>query len=147
METIRCDIVSAHEQIYSGEANRVIVPGAAGELGIYPRHAPLMTLLKPGPLRVVQSDGEEFVFFAGGGILEVMPHLVTVLADTAVRADHLDQAAAVRARDEAERKLKDQAVGMEFAEAELQLKRALAELRAIEQFQLRTKYKKPEGSG
>lgn len=138
--TFRCDIVSAHQEVFSGEASMVIASGEAGELGIQPRHAPLMTTLKPGPIRVIQEDGEEFVFFAGGGVLEVMPHLVTVLADTAVRASDIDEAAAVQARDEAERMMKEHTGGLEFAEAEMQLKKALAELRAVEKFRRRTKF-------
>ena len=93
--TIQCDIVSAQEEIFSGEATMVFATGSVGELGISPRHAPLITQLKPGPVRVQRPDGEEAFFFVGGGILEVMPHIVTVLADTAVRADDLDEAAAV----------------------------------------------------
>ena len=83
---IQCDIVSAHEMIFSGSANMVVAMGENGELGITPGHAPLMTTLKPGPVRVLMKDGVETVFFAAGGILEVMPHLVTVLADTATPA-------------------------------------------------------------
>jgi F-type H+-transporting ATPase subunit epsilon len=93
MTTIRCDIVSAHEEIFSGEASMVFATGLVGELGISPRHAPLITQLKPGPVRVKQANGEEVFFFVGGGILEVQPHIITVLADTAVRAADLDQAA------------------------------------------------------
>ncbi len=92
--TIQCDIVSAQEEIFSGEATMIFATGTVGELGISPRHAPLITQLKPGPVRVQRPDGDEAFFFVGGGILEVMPHVVTVLADTAVRADDLDQAAA-----------------------------------------------------
>ena len=107
--------------------------GAVGELGISPRHAPLITQLKPGPVRVQRPDGEEAFFFVGGGILEVMPHIVTVLADTAVRADDLDEAAAVRAKEEAERELQDQTGDMEVAEAQARLLEAAAQLRALEQ--------------
>ena len=106
-KTIRCDIVSAHEEIYSGEAAMIYATGMVGELGISPRHAPLITKLKPGPVRVAQPDGEEAFFYVGGGILEVQPHVVTVLADTAVRADDLDEAAATKAKEEAERELQD----------------------------------------
>jgi len=130
--TLRCDIVSAHEGIYSGLIRKCVVVGTAGEIGIYPRHAPLMTTLKPGPVRVLQEDGEEVVFIVGGGILEVMPHLVTVLADTAIRAVDLDEAAALRARDEAERILATRTGQLEFQQAEAQLLKALEELRALE---------------
>lgn len=131
-KTIRCDIVSAHEEIYSGDAAMIFATGMVGELGISPRHAPLITQLKPGPVRVLQPNGEEVFFFVGGGILEVQPHIVTVLADTAVRADDLDEAAAVRAKEEAERELQDRTGGMEVAEAQAKLAEAIAQLRALE---------------
>ena len=131
--TIHCDIVSAQEEIFSGEASMVFATGSVGELGISPRHAPLITQLRPGPVRVQKPDGEEAFFFVGGGILEVMPHIVTVLADTAVRADDLDKAAAVRAKEEAERQLQDQTGEMEVAEAQARLLEAAAQLRALEQ--------------
>ncbi len=131
-KTIRCDIVSAHEEIYSGDAAMIFATGTVGELGISPRHAPLITQLKPGPVRVQQPDGEEIFFFVGGGILEVQPHIVTVLADTAVRADDLDEAAAVRAKEEAERELQDRTGEMEVAEAQAKLADAIAQLQALE---------------
>jgi len=131
--TIHCDIVSAQEKIFSGEASMVFATGTVGELGISPRHAPLITQLKPGPVRVQQPNGEEAFFFVGGGILEVMPHIVTVLADTAVRADDLDEAAASRAKEEAERELQDHTGEMEIAEAQARLLEAAAQLRALEQ--------------
>jgi len=135
--TIQCDIVSAQEEIFSGDASMIFATGSMGELGISPRHAPLITQLKPGPVRVQQADGEEAFFFVGGGILEVMPHLVTVLADTAVRADDLDEAAAVRAKEEAERELQNQTGEMEIAEAQAQLLEAVAQIRALEQIRKR----------
>ncbi len=131
-KTIRCDIVSAHEEIYSGDAVMIFATGVVGELGISPRHAPLITQLKPGPVRVQQPDGEEIFFFVGGGILEVQPHIVTVLADTAVRADDLDEAATVRAKEEAERELQDRTGEMEVAEAQAKLAEAIAQLQALE---------------
>ena len=131
--TIQCDIVSAQEEIFSGEAEMVFATGTVVELGISPRHAPLITQLKPGPVRVQQPNGEEAFFFVGGGILEVMPHIVTVLADTAVRADDLDEAAAVRAKEEAERELQDQTGEIEIAEAQARLLEAAAQLRALQQ--------------
>ena len=131
-KTIRCDIVSAHEEIYSGDAAMIFATGAVGELGISPRHAPLITQLKPGPVRVQQPDGEEAFFFVGGGILEVQPHIVTVLADTAVRADDLDEAAAIRAKEDAERELQDRTGDMEVAEAQAKLAEAIAQLQALE---------------
>ena len=138
-KTIRCDIVSAHEEIYSGDAVMIFATGVVGELGISPRHAPLITQLKPGPVRVQQPDGEEVFFFVGGGILEVQPHIVTVLADTAVRADDFDEAAAVRAKEEAERELQDRTGEMEVAEAQAKLAEAIAQLQALEQLRKRLK--------
>ncbi len=109
-----------------------IASGTMGELGITPRHAPLMTTLRPGPVRVMMPDGEEIVFVAGGGILEVMPHLVTVLADTAERADHLDEAAAIRAKKDAERMLETRTSEMDIVEAQIKLAEAIAQLKALE---------------
>ena len=139
MSTIRCDIVSAQEEIFSGEAAMIFATGSVGELGISPRHAPLITQLKPGPVRVQKPDGEEAFFVVGGGILEVQPHVVTVLADTAVRADDLDQAAAERARDEAERALADRTGEMEVAEAQAKLAEAMAQLQALERLRKNVK--------
>ncbi|MEJ8567916.1 F0F1 ATP synthase subunit epsilon [Elongatibacter sediminis] len=138
-KTIRCDIVSAEEEIFSGEAAMIFATGAVGELGVTPRHAPLITQLKPGPVRVQQPDGEEAFFFVGGGILEVQPHIVTVLADTAVRADDLDAAAAERAKEEAERELADRTGEMEVAEAQAKLAEAIAQLQALEQLRKKLK--------
>jgi F-type H+-transporting ATPase subunit epsilon len=138
-KTIRCDIVSAHEEIFSGDASMIFATGSVGELGISPRHAPLITQLKPGPVRVQQADGEEAFFFVGGGILEVQPHIVTVLADTAVRADDIDQAAAVRAKEEAERELQDRTGDMEVAEAQAKLADAIAQLQALERLRKKLK--------
>jgi F-type H+-transporting ATPase subunit epsilon len=138
-KTIRCDIVSAHQEIYSGDAAMIFATGLVGELGISPRHAPLITQLKAGPVRVLQPDGEEAFFFVGGGILEVQPHIVTVLADTAVRADDLDKAAAVRAKEEAERELQDRTGEMEVADAQARLAEAIAQLRALEQLRKKIK--------
>ncbi len=138
-KTIRCDIVSAHEEIFSGEASMIFATGSVGELGISPRHAPLITQLKPGPVRVLHPDGEEAFFFVGGGILEVQPHIVTVLADTAVRADDIDQAAAVRAKEEAERELQDRTGDMEVAEAQAKLADAIAQLQALERLRKKLK--------
>jgi len=130
-KTIRCDIVSAHGEVFSGEASMVFATGVAGELGISPRHAPLITQLKPGPVRVLQSDGEEVFFFASGGILEVQPHEITVLADTAMRGEDLDEASARAAKEEAERQLSDRAGEMDVAEAQARLLEAAAQLQAL----------------
>ena len=131
-KTIRCDIVSAHEEIFSGEAVMVFATGIAGELGISPRHTPLITQLKAGPVRVQDEAGEEQFFFVSGGILEVQPHIVTVMADTAMRGEDLDQAAAQAAKAEAERELADRTGEMEVAEAQAKLLEAVAQLRAME---------------
>jgi F-type H+-transporting ATPase subunit epsilon len=140
--TIQCDIVSAKESIFSGKVTMCIASGISGELGIAPRHAPLMTTLKPGPVRVIMPDGEEIIFIAGGGILEVMPHLVTVLADMVIRADHLDEAAAIRAKEQAERVLQTQTGKMEFAEAQAKLMEAITQLQALERLRKMTQYKR-----
>lgn len=141
--TIRCDIVSLHEQLFSGEVLKCVVSGASGELGIYPRHAPLMTMLRPGEVRVLQAGAEEeLVFVIGGGILEVMPHLVTVMADTAVRAGDIDEAAAQRAKKEAERELHSRKGEMEIAQAEFKLHEALAQLKAVEHLRQRPKLRR-----
>ena len=131
-KTIRCDIVSAHEEIFSGEVSMVFATGIAGELGISPRHAPLITQLKPGPVRVQDEAGEEQFYFVTGGIIEVQPHVVTVMADTAMRGEDLDQAAAESAKAEAERELADRTGEMEVAEAQAKLLEAVAQLRALE---------------
>ena len=137
--TLQCDIASAQQQIFSGEVAHVVVSGDTGELGIYPQHAPLMATLKPGTVRVVLPDGEESIFFVGGGIVEVMPHLVTVLADTAIRAADIDAAAAKQAREAAERILQSRAAGLDIAEAMARLAKALAQLHALEELRRRLK--------
>ena len=139
--TIKCDVVSARRQLFSGEVVRCIVSGTSGELGIYPRHAPLMTTLKAGSVRVLPPGEEEITFIIGGGILEVMPHLVTVLADHAIRAEDVDEAAAKRAKREAERELATRTTRIELAEAEAKLLEALAQLRAVEL--VRRRHKEP----
>ncbi len=131
--SIHVDIVSAEGEIYSGSAAMVFVPAAAGELGIAPRHAPLLTTLKAGEVRVQPAGGgEEQLFWVGGGAIEIQPHLVTVLADTAARAKDLDEAAAQAAKQRAEEALKDRSGEMDLAEAQAELLRAVAQLRAIE---------------
>ena len=138
--TIRCDIVSAQAEIFHGEATMIIASGEAGELGIAPRHAPLITRLKPGQLRIITASGEEQFFYVSGGILEVQPQVVTVLTDTAVRAKDLDEVAAKRAKDEAERALADRTEKVEVAQAEVQLAQAVAQLQAIERLRRSMKH-------
>ncbi|MGA9575545.1 MAG: F0F1 ATP synthase subunit epsilon [Lysobacterales bacterium] len=138
-KSIQCDIVSAHEAIFSGEATMVFASGISGELGIAPRHAPLITQLKAGPVRVQQANGEEEFFFVSGGILEVQPHMVTVLTDTAMRGGDLDEAAARTAKAEAERQLADRSGEMDIAEAQAQLMQAVAQLAALEQLRKKLK--------
>jgi len=130
--TIHCDIVSAEAEIFSGTAAMVVITGEEGELGIAPRHAPLLTRIKPGQVRVMLPEGGEEFYYVSGGMLEVQPHVVTVLADTAARADDLDEAAAVRAKEEAERALSDRTADMEVAEAQARLAEAVAQLAALE---------------
>ena len=128
--TIHVDIVSAEEEIYSGLAEMVFAPGILGELGIAPRHAPLVSQLKPGEVRV-KTDKEELAFFISGGILEVQPHLVTVLSDTAIRAADLDEAKAIEAKKRAEEALADRASDIDYAKAQAELAEAAAQLSAI----------------
>jgi len=129
--TIHVDIVSADTSIYSGRVEAVFASAFMGEVGIYPRHTPMLTRLKPGEVRIL-VDGVEEQFYVSGGILEVQPSVVTILADTAVRADDIDEAAAIEAKAEAERSLKDRGAKMEFAEAQIKLAEAMAQLRSIE---------------
>lgn len=135
--TIHVDIVSAEGQIFSGDATMVFAPGSQGELGIAPRHAPLLTTLKAGEVRVQEEGQEEQVFYVGGGALEVQPHLVTVLADTAARARDLDEAAAHAAKQRAEDAIRSRGDKMDIAEAQAELARAVAQLRAIERLRKR----------
>jgi F-type H+-transporting ATPase subunit epsilon len=130
--TIHIDIVSAEGEIFSGDASMVFVPGSQGELGIAPRHAPLLTTLKAGEVRVQTEGRDEQSFYVGGGALEVQPHLVTVLADTAARAHDLDEAAALEAKQRAEEAMRGRTDKMDIAEAQAELARAVAQLRAIE---------------
>ncbi|MEE4330668.1 MAG: F0F1 ATP synthase subunit epsilon [Wenzhouxiangella sp.] len=137
--TIHCDIVSAESEIFSGDVSMVVVSGEEGELGIAPRHAPLLTRLKPGQVRVMLPDGGEEFYYISGGMLEVQPHVVSVLSDTAQRAGDLDEAAAVKAKEEAERALADRSAGMEVAQAQAQLAQAMAQLAALERFRRQLK--------
>ena len=129
---IHVDIVSAEGEIFSGEASMVFAPAIMGEIGIAPRHAPLLTTLQPGEVRVQTPAGEEQFFYVSGGALEIQPHLVTVLADTAVRARDLDEAAAMQAKQRAEEALRDRTDSIDVAEAQAELARAVAQIRAID---------------
>jgi len=132
MATIHVDIVSAEGEIFSGEAAMVFAPAAMGDIGIAPRHAPLLTTLRPGEVRVQVPSGEEQFFYVSGGAIEIQPHLVTVLADTALRAKDIDEAAALQAKQRAEEALRDRTGAVELAEAQAELARAAAQIKAIE---------------
>lgn len=132
MADLRVDIVSAEGNIHQGEAAMVFAPAEMGEVGIAPRHAPLLTRLKPGEVRVTTPEGENLQFFVGGGILEVQPHLVTVLADTAIRAKDADEAAAAAAKASAEEKLANAAGEMDMAKAQAELAEAAARLQFVQ---------------
>ncbi len=132
MATLTCNIVSAQEELYSGVAKMVVASGEMGELGIMPKHAPLITRLKPGQVRVIQEDDEEEFLYISGGLMEVQPHVVTILADTAIRAGDLDEAAAKEAKEKAERQLQDKEAGMDYARAQAELAEAVAQLAALE---------------
>jgi len=132
MATIHVDIVSAEGEIFSGEASMVFAPAALGDIGIAPRHAPLLTTLRPGEVRVQSPSGDEQFFFVGGGALEIQPHLVTVLADTALRAKDLDEAAAVQAKQRAEEALRNKGDAVEMAELQAQIAQYAAQIKMIQ---------------
>lgn len=129
--TLHVDIVSAEAEIFSGTATMVFAPAEMGEVGVAPRHAPLVTRLKPGEVRVQTQEGEELSFFVSGGLLEVQPHVVTVLADTAIRADDLDEAQAQEAKVRAEKMLSDKTADIDYAKAQAELAQSIAQLAAI----------------
>jgi len=135
--TVHCDIVSAEEQIYSGRVEMLIAAGRLGDLGIAPGHAPLLTELKPGPIRLLK-DGDEEIFYVSGGYLEVQPHVVTVLADTALRAHDMSEASALEAKAAAERAMHDQSSEIDQAMAAAQLAEAIAQLRTLSQLRKKT---------
>ena len=140
MSTIRCDIVSAEQEIFHGEATLVVATGELGELGIAPKHAPLITRLKPGKVVVTLASGEQLDFAISGGILEVQPQVVTVLADTAIRAKDLDEAVARKAKEEAERVLAHKDPKMSVEEAQAQLAMSIAQLSALERLRKNLKH-------
>ena len=129
--TVHTDIVSAEQEIFSGLAELVVVTGSQGEIGIKPGHAPLLTSIKPGQIRIVKPGGAEELYYVGGGHLEVQPNLVTILASTATRAGDLDEAAALEAKQHAEELLAGKAGEFEYAEAAAELARAVAKIQAI----------------
>lgn len=131
------DIVSAEEQIFSGQADMVIVPGEAGELGIMPEHAPLLTRIKPGTVRIQQGGSDAEVIYVSGGMMEVQPDRVTVLADTSVRAHDLDEAKALEAERQAKEALANQSGKLEIAKAQAELAEAVAQLQAIRKLRQR----------
>ena len=135
--TIHVDIVSAEREIFSGLAEMVFAPAELGEVGISPRHAPLITKLNPGEVRVKVSDAESFPFYISGGLLEVQPHLVTILADTAVRAKDIDEAAALNAKAKAEEALADKTGKIDYAIAQSQLEQAVMQLRTLDRLRKR----------
>lgn len=137
--TMHLDIVSAESELYSGTAEIVVAPAVNGEVGIYPRHTQMITPLKPGEVRITKQGGEEESIYVSGGILEVQPHVVTILSDTAVRASDLDEAAAMEAKKRAEQTLKDKSGDMDEAEALAKLAEAAAQLQLIQKMRKRTK--------
>jgi F-type H+-transporting ATPase subunit epsilon len=137
--TVHVDVVSAEESIFSGLAELVIVPGESGELGILPRHTPLLTRIKPGSVRLKLPDQEkEELIYVSGGMLEVQPDVVTVLADTAIRGADLDEARAMTAKLAAEEAMKNRSSDIDYAAAQAELSQALAQLQAIEKLRKRT---------
>lgn len=137
--TVHVDVVSAEEQIFSGLAEFVVVPGEMGELGIYPRHTALMTRIKPGAVRIKRPDQEqEELVYVSGGMLEIQPNVVTVLADTAIRGADLDEARALEAKQAAEEAMKNRSSDINYAAAQVELAEALAQLRAISQMRKHT---------
>ena len=138
--TIRCDIVSAEEEIFHGDVTMVVATGEMGELGIAPRHAPLITRLKPGKLVLTLASGEKLDIVVSGGILEVQPQVVTILADTAIRAADIDEESVRKAKEEAERVLASKDPKMSAEEAEQQLAMSLVQLQALERLRKNLKH-------
>ena len=137
--TTHLDIVSAEQQIFSGIAERVVATGLLGEIGVVPGHAPLLTLLKPGEVRVLLPGGEEEIYYVSGGILEVQPYCVSVLADTVVRADDLDEAAILAAKARAEEAIANRDAEMDYTLAAGELARAVAQIRALQKMRKKLK--------
>ena len=135
--TIHVDIVSAERELFSGEATMVFAPAAQGEVGIAPRHTPLLTPLNAGDVRVRTPEGEEEIIYVSGGMLEVQPHVVTILSDTALRAEDIDEEAALKAKEDAERALADRQADMDEARARAELVQAAAQLAALRKLRQR----------
>jgi len=131
--TFHCDIASAEDSIFSGEVESLVAAGSLGDLGIYPGHAPLLTALIPGPVRIIMAGGEEDIYYVSGGFLEVQPGKVNILADTAIRADDVDEATAEKARQEAEAAIANQDAEFEYSRAASQLAEAAAQIRTLQQ--------------
>ncbi|MCH4563207.1 F0F1 ATP synthase subunit epsilon [Halomonas sp. EGI 63088] len=131
--SFKCEIVSAEASVYSGEVEQVIAAGVMGDLGILPGHAPLLTELHPGPIRVIHDGGQEENYYVSGGFLEVQPDVVTILADSAARAKDLDEASAEEARQHALRALNDKSAELDYTRAAAELAEAVAQLRTIQQ--------------
>jgi len=137
--TVHVDVVSAEEQIFSGLAEFVVVPGEMGELGIYPRHTALLTRIKPGAVRIKRPDQEqEELVYVSGGMLEIQPSVITVLADTAIRGADLDEARALEAKQAAEEAMKNRTSDIDYAAAQAELAEAIAQLRVIQQLRKHT---------
>ena len=129
--TMHVNIVSAESEIYSGTVTQVFAPAEMGEVGVMPRHAPMLSTLKAGVVRVIPLEGEEQTFFVSGGILEIQPHVVTILSDTALRAADIDEAAALEAKSRAETAMKDKASDMDYAKAKSELIEAVAQIEVL----------------
>ncbi|WP_278931413.1 F0F1 ATP synthase subunit epsilon [Moraxella osloensis] len=137
MATLQCNVVSTKETIYSGEISMLIATGVEGEVGILPGHIPFITLLKPGTMQIKTSNGNDEMVYVSGGVLEVQPHLVTVLADTAVRANDLDEAKILEARRHAEQTLQNQKADIDTSAASAALAESLAQLQTLKKFKNR----------
>ena len=137
--TVHCSIVSAEEEIFSGKVEMVVATGTMGELGILPGHTALLSGIKPGPVKLVLEGGEEDFFFASGGYIEVQPTVITILADTAVRADNLDEAAAVEAQQKAQRELADNKADFDYSRVQADLQEQAAMLRTVRKFREKKK--------
>ncbi|MBL4711068.1 MAG: F0F1 ATP synthase subunit epsilon [Gammaproteobacteria bacterium] len=135
--TMHINIVSAEQEIYSGTVTEVSAPAAMGEVGIFPRHAPMLSTLKAGVVRVKPQEGEEQDFYVSGGILEIQPHVITILSDTALRAADLDESAALEAKSRAEAAMNDKASDLDFAKAKSELIEAVAQIEAIKRIRKR----------